>query len=575
VRLLLLGGGGCGGKGSGNEVGGGGGAGGYLEGITNKLMSSVKYKVTIGAGGDATGVREAIEVTAIDANDVMLSEEPVTYVVRKGGDTSITDPSGLLLANAGGGGRGIANTSSSDRSGASTGGAGLYQGPNVKDLSSTRFDPSLEATGGGGMSSPSILALGNSGGTAVPAASNAGGGGGAQEPGGNATTGRGGKGGNGQLSNITGTDEYYAGGGGGGTDNYANGSGGPSRGGSGGGGAGAWWSTTVPAIAGTDYLGGGGGGGVGGAGTNSLTQAGAPGGNGAVYIKTEADLAYSGDYEAVNTAPGSKAYVLKTSGDLSFGSPPRPKFTHSSLYCPSTTSGISALGNNGLLELGGDWSIDFWLRLTKSPGTEMIFDARGSTSQPYPTLYFEGDSLRLTIGLGMKLNLGSIWSSYGDSWVHVALVNISTRMASYLNGVQTRTSVGATYGAGAAAFLGSAIANLPLKNAYLQDFRLCSNVPSGELIANPNETTMEVPLGRATATPGCKILMFTGDDDYSTFWTNKAPGGGKISALSNATSSEEDATDPSNRILIIKPDEEYPTNNSNDTQTDNDVDFTL
>ena len=353
--------------------------------------------------------------------------------------------------------------------------------------------------------------------------------------------------------------------GGGGGSSDALGGGNNGSGGSGGGGTGGG---PVLATAGTPNTGSGGGGG-------GIRQVSGNGGSGVVYIKTEADITYSGDYETVNTAPGSKAYKLKTSGNLYLGEINRPSFTHSSLYCPSNTSGISALGNSALLELKGDWSIDFWIRRTKSPGTEMIFDARGSTSQPYPTLYFEGDSLRLTVGLTLAYGFGAIYSKHRDTWVHVALVRQGGTTAGYLNGARTSTVPGVTYGSGAAAFLGSAIANLPLKDAYLQDFRLCSNVPSGELIANPNETTMEVPLDRATATPGCKVLMFTGDEDYSTFWTNKAPGGGNISALTNATSSEEDATDPSNRTLIIKPDEEYLTNNSNDIQTDNDVDFTL
>jgi hypothetical protein len=305
VRLLLLGGGGAGGLGSSADVGGGGGSGGYLEGTTSNLIKGVKYSVVIGQGGTGDSTRSM----DMNGNDVSFSDDVVTFG-EPGGDTSITSDDGIVIANAGGGGRGK-GTLAGSFAGASTGGGNLYDiVATANDLTSTKFDASLQATG--------VLIKGNRGGTGVTAASNSGGGAGAGQEGQDATGSRGGYGGNGFQSDITGTLTYYGGGGGGGTDNYANGSGSPSRGGQGGGGAGAWWSKTVPAIKGTDYLGGGGGGGVGGSGTNSLTRAGASGGHGAVYIKTEAAINFTGDYEVVNSNLNAKAYKLKTSGELSF-----------------------------------------------------------------------------------------------------------------------------------------------------------------------------------------------------------------------------------------------------------------
>jgi hypothetical protein len=311
VRLLLIGGGGGGGLGSSSNVGGGGGAGGYLEGTTSKLLKGVKYTVEVGLGGsgDTRLSREGIDDQTW-SRFIIEGLDPSVIFGLEGGTSKIISPDGKTLAMAQGGGRGRGAQSGS-YAGSSTGGGDLYTGPESSNVNNVRFHHEMEATG--------VLMQVHTGGSGHTASSNSGGGGGAGQGGQNATSSRGGYGGNGLASDITGTSEYYAGGGGGGTDNYANGSGSPSRGGQGGGGAGAWWSTTVPAIRGTDYFGGGGGGGVGGSGTNSLTRAGAAGGQGAVYIKTEANFTFTGAYDVMNATPGSKAYRLKSAGDLYLG----------------------------------------------------------------------------------------------------------------------------------------------------------------------------------------------------------------------------------------------------------------
>ena len=245
--------------------------------------------------------------------------------------------------------------------------------------------------------------------------------------------------------------------------------------------------------------------------------------------------------------------------------PYRRQFAHSSAYFPSNTSGYSSGFAVDDFALDGMWSIDFWIKLPNTPSTTMIFDARLSTDHPSPVLYFEGKQLRLTIGLSVKLSYGDIATAYGDTWVHVAAINNGAWCTAYLNGVFVMQENKQSFSASSNAFLGSSIADLPLRNAYLQDFRICSGITNKDDLITMN------PTGRATATPGCKILMFTGDDDYSTFWNNKAPGGGSITPLTNATSSGLDATDPSNRILRLEPEEIYNTNHT--PPDDNDVDL--
>jgi hypothetical protein len=245
--------------------------------------------------------------------------------------------------------------------------------------------------------------------------------------------------------------------------------------------------------------------------------------------------------------------------------PYRRQFAHSSAYFPSNTSGTS----RGLLvsdfTLDGMWSIDFWIKLTASPGLMMIFDTRFNTPDQYPTLYFENSELRLSLSTTTKLNFGRIYQSFGNTWVHVAAINDGGWNRAYLNGVFIGQNNRENYTAANNAFLGSSIAEAALRNAYLQDFRLCAG------ITDKNDLIGGVPTTRATATPGCKILMFTGDDDYSTFWNNKAPGGGNTTPLVNATSSGLDATDPSNRILRLEPEEIYNTGHT--PTDDNDVDL--
>ena len=64
--------------------------------------------------------------------------------------------------------------------------------------------------------------------------------------------------------------------------------------------------------AGEHFTGSGGGGGA-------IRSPSGDGGDGAIYIRTEATINFTGNYEIVSTPGWDKVYLLKTSGQLTFG----------------------------------------------------------------------------------------------------------------------------------------------------------------------------------------------------------------------------------------------------------------
>jgi hypothetical protein len=198
VDLFVLGGGG----GGGGSYGGGGGAGGFVF-VSNLLLNSGTYTVTVGQGGTGSTTNGTNGSNSVFTNGLL------TYT-GIGGGTGGSYAGSFIGSNGGCGGGGAGNPSSA-------GGVGS-QGYNG-------------GVGGGG--------------------AGGGGGGGMGAPGSNSAQGNGGIG---STITITGSAVIYGGGGGGGNTST-----GP--GGSGGGGS---WSGSASS-AGSNGLGGGGGGGGNGA----------------------------------------------------------------------------------------------------------------------------------------------------------------------------------------------------------------------------------------------------------------------------------------------------------------------
>jgi len=215
--LVVAGGGGAPGTNPGGAGGGGGGAGGLLA-VSNVLLSSGTYTVTVGGGG-------AAGVGLITASNGFNSSFH-TFTANGGGAGARYNPSQSPDVHPG------------FRGG--SGGGGTYN------------------SGTGGLGIPGQGNPGGNSGALVAA----GGGGGAGAPGipGGPGAGQGGRGGHGAISFISGANLYYAGGGGAATDTAF----GPgitpaiAAGGAGGGGTGG--NATAAAGSGGINTGGGGGG---------------------------------------------------------------------------------------------------------------------------------------------------------------------------------------------------------------------------------------------------------------------------------------------------------------------------
>ena len=235
--ILIVGGGGGGGS-----YGGGGGGGGVRQ-LSNEILSSGNYLVTVGAGG-AGGIWTF-----------------GTYPIGENGGTSSIISSDYAIYAAGGGG-----------------GGSYSKEPNIT--------PTANKTsgGGGGSGARSVSSMGGNGngisgeGGLNPGNNRGGGGGGAGGHGSISTPTGAGDGGIGLSSTITGSTLNIGGGGGGGS--WTGGTPGIGRHG---GGTGAVERSGIRATAGVEGTGGGGGGGGGWTGNNNAN--GANGGSGIVIIR--------------------------------------------------------------------------------------------------------------------------------------------------------------------------------------------------------------------------------------------------------------------------------------------------
>ena len=266
TALVVAGGGGGGYCASGDGGAGGGGAGGLIYNPTFSILKSIRYTVTVGAGGTAAESQTVIGTAG--QNSVFSTLTAVGG--GPGGSTQIGSANATILAGGSGGGAG------SDGGGIAGGAATAGQGFAGANNSSVAV-----GSGGGGA------------GGAGSGASN------------------GPYGGVGLAYSITGSSVYYAGGGGGGKYNIAGGAGGLGGGGTGGTGGGA-------AVAGTTNTGGGGGGG-GGNGV-ALVGPGAAGGSGIVIIRYTDDNPPATVTGSVTTtvANGYRLYTFTDSGTIFF-----------------------------------------------------------------------------------------------------------------------------------------------------------------------------------------------------------------------------------------------------------------
>ena len=262
LRMLVVGGGGSGG----GDCGGGGGAGGliYLDNL-----SAASAVVNVGAGGDATTVKEK-------------GKDGSPTTIQLGGTT--------YTALGGGGGAWWSGRDASD--GGS--GGGSCQASSVKGKVGAAQQPT--STSGG---------YGNAG--AQSAVNNAGGGGGGAGGAGNTD----GAGGPGMAYDISGETMYYAAGGGGGCDGARS----TSVGGSGVGGNGSHNSSigATDGVAGTGSGGGGDGGGS--LGTGSFTSRSGAGGSGVVILRYTVETSPIRSTGAIRKQVGGDTVLIFTNVD--------------------------------------------------------------------------------------------------------------------------------------------------------------------------------------------------------------------------------------------------------------------
>jgi hypothetical protein len=130
--------------------------------------------------------------------------------------------------------------------------------------------------------------------------------------------------------------------------------------------------------------------------------------------------------------------VLETVGNAQI-STAQSKFGGSSMYFDGTgdylISSESNICNFGL----GDFTIEFWLYLNTTSGTQNIIDPRpASTTGAYATLYTSGGTIRFSTQTTDRITSSSVNT---NEWFHVAVCRSGTSTKMFFNGTQT----GSTY----------------------------------------------------------------------------------------------------------------------------------
>jgi len=129
---------------------------------------------------------------------------------------------------------------------------------------------------------------------------------------------------------------------------------------------------------------------------------------------------------------------LETVGNAQI-STTQSKFGGSSMYFDGTgdylISSESNICNFGL----GDFTIEFWLYLNTTSGTQNIIDPRpASTTGAYATLYTSGGTIRFFTQTTDRITSSSVNT---NEWFHVAVCRSGTSTKMFFNGTQT----GSTY----------------------------------------------------------------------------------------------------------------------------------
>ena len=143
--------------------------------------------------------------------------------------------------------------------------------------------------------------------------------------------------------------------------------------------------------------------------------------NGAIF-----DNAMMNDLETVGDAQISTSVVKYGTGSLAFDG------TGDYLVSNPATINLYAFGS-------GDFTIEFWVYINSTTGTQLIYDCRSSGGfEIAPTLYLASGAITYYANGTDRISGGSLSIS---TWYHVALVKSSGSTKLYLNGTQT----GSTY----------------------------------------------------------------------------------------------------------------------------------
>ena len=333
--------------------------------------------------------------------------------------------------------------------------------------------------GGGGQPASSSLSggnglsgQGNTGGSSTQAGA---GGGGAGTVGLNSSTsGTGGNGGAGIASSINGTVTTYAGGGGGG-GNTAVGSGGVGGGGAGG--------NNANGTVGTANTGGGGGG--------SFNATGGTGGSGIAIIS------YPDTYNAPTAFGGANSPTASTSGSGSIA----PLNTSSWIYYNAPSN----------LQFGtGDFTIEMWVYLTSTSGTNYLVDFRG-TNAPTGSSFgiFQNSGGLQTYSTNLNVNYGmpaaNTW--YNVVWSRTSGVSYFFVNGTLVNAGGTADTTSYTAGTNGPSFGG----NVYYSNFGLQGYMSNVRVLKGTGLYTSNFTPSTKPL---TAITNTSLLLSTVSGAY-------------------------------------------------------------
>ena len=333
--------------------------------------------------------------------------------------------------------------------------------------------------GGGGQPASSSLSggnglsgQGNTGGSSTQAGA---GGGGAGTVGLNSSTsGTGGNGGAGIASSINGTVTTYAGGGGGG-GNTAVGSGGVGGGGAGG--------NNANGTVGTANTGGGGGG--------SFNATGGTGGSGIAIIS------YPDTYNAPTAFGGANSPTASTSGSGSIA----PLNTSSWIYYNAPSN----------LQFGtGDFTIEMWVYLTSTSGTNYLVDFRG-TNAPTGSSFgiFQNSGGLQTYSTNLNINYGmpSANTWYNVVWSRTSGVSYFFVNGTLVNAGGTADTTSYTAGTNGPSFGG----NVYYSNFGLQGYMSNVRVLKGTGLYTSNFTPSTKPL---TAITNTSLLLSTVSGAY-------------------------------------------------------------